>query len=105
MNTWATYVRSVIGESKPHAVASRLGIHFTTIYAWLNGTRMPSAEHVITLCRAYNRNWGEALVAAGYLTEAEIDSPPPPVEDVDPSTLPIDVLLAEIGRRTGEAVA
>lgn len=103
MNTWATYVRTTIGDSKHRAVASRLGIHFTTLSAWLHGHRTPSAEAAIEFARTYDRNWAEALVAAGYLTHEEAAAPEPAW--IDPTSIPSDVLLAELGRRAGEAVA
>ena len=74
-----------------------------TLYAWLSRDQQPSAEHVIAFARVYNRNWGEALAAAGYLTADEAAHPEPPM--IDASSIPSDVLLAEIGRRAGEAVA
>lgn len=103
MNTWPTYVRTVIGDTKHRAVASRLGIHFSTLSGWLHGRYTPPAETVIEFARAYDLNRTEALVAAGYLSADEADLTEATV--TDPSTLPLDVLLAEIGRRTGERVA
>lgn len=103
MNTWPTYVKTVIGDTKHRAVASRLGIHFTTLSGWLHGRYTPPAETVIEFARAYDLNRTEALVAAGHLTsdEAEITG----ATVTDPTAIPLDVLLAEIGRRTGQAVA
>ena len=102
MNTWATYVRAAIGDSKHRAVASRLGIHFTTLSAWLHGHRIPSAEAAIEFARVYDLPRTDALIAAGYLTPEETADPPP--SWIDPTKIPSDILLAEIGRRAGEAV-
>lgn len=102
MNTWATYLRSVIGDRTQDAVAARAGIHYTTLNAWLRDRREPSAEAVIDFARSLGLSPPAALIAAGYLTAKEAGLPDD--TPVNPAAIPSDVLLAELVRRNNEQV-
>lgn len=97
MNTWATFVRAAIGSTKQHAVATRLGVHPTTLSGWLHARYTPSAEGAIAFARAFNLSPAEALVAAGHLTTEEAALRKAKI--VNPADIPGDVLIAEMTRR------
>lgn len=102
--TWQDYVRAIAGpDATQREIADRSGVHFTTISNWLNGRRQPPADTAIAFARAYDVNPVEALVIAGYLTGSEANLHTAIWSD--PTAIPTDVLLAEVGRRTQGSAA
>ena len=97
MNTWAAFVRTAIGSTKQHAVATRLGVHPTTLSGWLHARYTPSAEGAIAFARTFDLSPAEALVAAGHLTAEEAALQKAIL--VNPADIPGDVLVAEMSRR------
>jgi transcriptional regulator with XRE-family HTH domain len=72
-NTWPLYL-SAITDGQPGArIAERTGIPESTISRWLSDKAEPRPKQVVAVARAYGQNPVEALVAAGYLEEGEID--------------------------------
>lgn len=58
-------------------IAERTGIPESTISRWLSEKAEPRPRQVVTVTRAYGANPIEGLIAAGYLTEDEIEAPQP----------------------------
>lgn len=97
---FATYIRSFTGDLTLAAIAARAHTDTALVSRWFSGLVRPSAGSVIRLAIGLNANPVEALVAAGYLTVAEVDLPL-----MDLSSTPTAALLAEVARRTDVAVA
>ncbi|MDY7542654.1 MULTISPECIES: hypothetical protein [unclassified Cryobacterium] len=62
--------RATAGASN-RAMAERIGMTHTTLMAQLASDKTPGVT-VSMLCRAYNVSFGEAAVAAGWVTEQEM---------------------------------
>ncbi len=72
MESWSAYVRRVTGGLKQAKIAEKTGLAQTNVGRWLRGDPgAPKADSVIAFARAFGQPPVEALVAAGYLTEAE----------------------------------
>jgi transcriptional regulator with XRE-family HTH domain len=72
VDEWARYVREVVGTLNQIEVAAKTGIAQSNVGRWLRGEPgTPKAASVVALARAFDRPPVEALVAAGYITEAE----------------------------------
>jgi transcriptional regulator with XRE-family HTH domain len=68
-----------------------------SVYNWLQGKTRPKAETVITVARVFGRPPVEALLAAAYLRDEELDQA---VEvRVSPRDLPAEEIAAEVHRR------
>lgn len=72
MTTFEDYIRSATGESSLGAVERRTGIARATLTRKLKG--VPPIETVVAISRAYNLNFLEVFVAAGYIRADEADS-------------------------------
>ena len=90
---WAKYVNDAIRDHIPAEAARRSNLSRSTITRWMAGST-PDPKDVIRFARAYGRSPGSALVAAGYLTDADLDG-----EQYDISSVPDDALLDEVRRR------
>jgi transcriptional regulator with XRE-family HTH domain len=78
-------------------IAGRIGIGRLSVYNWLQGKTRPKAETVITVARVFGRPPVEALLAAAYLRDEELDQA---VEvRVSPRDLPAEEIAAEVHRR------
>lgn len=63
----ATRARSV------RAIALKSGIEPSTLNRQLTGANTLVVETVVAICRAYDLDFADAFVAAGYITDAEAD--------------------------------
>jgi transcriptional regulator with XRE-family HTH domain len=75
--TWAEFLTAVAGPDAPTANQSEIarvaGVSTATVSRWVSGDSRPKAEQVIGVARAYNVSPLLALVAAGYLEQAEVE--------------------------------
>jgi transcriptional regulator with XRE-family HTH domain len=70
--TWSAYVRRVSGGLTQAQVAEKIGVAASNVGRWVRGEPgMPRAETVITFAKVFNQPVMEAMIAAGYFTEAE----------------------------------
>lgn len=69
---WQSYLREI--STNQSEIARATGVHSATVSRWLAGGSRPSATQVIAVARAYDRSPVLALVAADYLTRAEVES-------------------------------
>lgn len=69
--TWGEYVRQMIGGDQQVEAARKAGLDQTTISRWVRGGQAGKAENVVKLARAYRTPVLEALVVAGFISEAE----------------------------------
>jgi transcriptional regulator with XRE-family HTH domain len=69
---WQSYLREI--STNQSEIARATGVHSATVSRWLAGTSRPSATQVIAVARAFDRSPVVALVAADYLTRAEVES-------------------------------
>lgn len=73
--TWADYVRAVTGADNGKTIAAKTGQNESTISRWKTGANVPDPRTVVAFARAYERSPLEALIVAGYLTDAEAGVP------------------------------
>jgi transcriptional regulator with XRE-family HTH domain len=75
--TWADFLTAVAGPNAPTSNQSEIarvaGVSTATVSRWVSGDSRPKAEQVIGVARAYNVSPLHALVAAGYLEQAEVE--------------------------------
>ena len=75
--TWAEFLTAVAGPDAPTANQSEIarvaGVSTATVSRWVSGDSRPKAEQVIGVARAYDVSPLLALVAAGYLEQAEVE--------------------------------
>lgn len=101
VDQWARYVRDHAENLNQLEIAAKTGIAQSNVGRWLRGEPgLPKAESVVALARAFNQPPIEALVAAGYITEAEAgvkarETRTPLTEYTDRE------LVAELSRRVG----
>lgn len=69
---WQSYLREI--STNQSEIARATGVHSGTVSRWLAGSSRPSATQVIAVARAFDRSPVLALVAADYLTRAEVES-------------------------------
>lgn len=69
---WQSYLREI--STNQSEIARATGVHSGTVSRWLAGASRPSATQVIAVARAFDRSPVLALVAADYLTRAEVES-------------------------------
>jgi transcriptional regulator with XRE-family HTH domain len=71
--SWSAFVRRVTGGATQVDIAKRAGLAQTNVGRWLRGDPgAPRADSVIAFARAFNEDPVEALIAAGYLENAEL---------------------------------
>ncbi len=101
VDEWARYVREVVGPLNQLEIAAKTGIAQSNVGRWLRGEPgTPKAASVVALARAFNQPPVEALVAAGYITEAEagakVRKTRTPLKDYTDKEL-----VGELSRRVG----
>jgi transcriptional regulator with XRE-family HTH domain len=97
IETWPEYLRRIAAGHTQAQIAGRIGIGRLSVYNWLQGKTRPKAETVITVARVFGRPPVEALLAAAYLRDEELDQA---VEvRVSPRDLPAEEIAAEVHRR------
>lgn len=95
-DNWVAWLRSVAGaNATTRNISDTTHSDYSTVWRWLEGQSTPSASTVIAVARAYRADPIGALIAAGYLTRADLELP-----SIDPRQLPTHVLIAEITRRS-----
>lgn len=67
---WWDYITGIIGDSTYSQAATKAGFDKSAFTRWKKGARA-DPDFVVKIARAYNANVLEALVAAGFITEAE----------------------------------
>jgi hypothetical protein len=76
VQSWSDYVRRVTGTLTQVQISEQDGLAQSNVGRWLRGERgIPRAESVIAFARAFGQPPLEAMVAAGYITEAEARQP------------------------------
>jgi transcriptional regulator with XRE-family HTH domain len=78
--TWPSYLSAISGGQAGARIAERTGIPESTISRWLSDKAEPRPKQVVAVARAYGQNPVEALVAAGYLEDGEINVPSEPTD-------------------------
>ena len=97
IETWPEYLRRIAAGHTQAQIAGRIGIGRLSVYNWLQGKTRPKAETVITVARVFGRPPVEALLAAAYLRDEELNQA---VEvRVSPRDLPAEEIAAEVHRR------
>lgn len=73
---WPTYVRRIGAGMTQAQIAAKSGASVSNVGRWLRGEHsQPGADAVIAFAKAFRRPINEALAAAGYVSEGEIDTP------------------------------
>ena len=70
-DSWWGYVQHVSAYAANKDIADAAQMDASAISRWKRGDQ-PRAQNVVAFARAYSRPAVEALVAAGYLTEADL---------------------------------
>lgn len=96
-DTWPSYVRVVAAGASRKRIAELAQLNTSVVARWLNGESRPSAENVVAFARSLNRSPVEALLAAGYLEETDIEGSVEVMQSL--SDLPDDVLIDELRAR------
>jgi hypothetical protein len=91
---WWEYVERVAGTTNQTEIARRVGLSQPSVNRWR--TSLPKSENVITFAKAYGRPPLEALLAAGIVSDEDIEITHAPANLSEVET---DTLLAEIRRR------
>lgn len=94
---WPEYVRRLTRGQKQSEVAQRTGVSISNVGRWQRGelVAQPDAENVIAFARAYGQSPIEALTAAGYLRQGELQTDKTPL-----SQYTMAELIDELRRRT-----
>lgn len=97
---WWDYVQRVSAVAANKDIAERTGLDASAVSRWKKHTdQQPTAQSVVAFARGYNRPAIEALIAAGYLTDADlvIMGSVPLVRSI--SEVPDSEFIAEMQRR------
>lgn len=98
--TWPEYLRRIAAGQTQAQIAARTGVGRLSVCHWLQGKTRPKPETAITVARVYDRSPIEALLAAGFLSHAEVRLP---VETRNsPRHMPAEEIAAEVHRRLVE---
>jgi hypothetical protein len=81
---WWEYVQRVTGRASQSEIARKLGLAPSAVNRWQHTG--PKPVNVSEFARAYGRPVTEAMIAAGYMTEADIPSAP---SKPKPTALPL----------------
>jgi len=71
ITNWTQWLTRVTDHASDRDIGKRAGISHTTVSRWRNTGRAP-ADGVILVARAYRADPIDGLIAAGYLTEADL---------------------------------
>lgn len=95
--TWWEYVKRISANAANKDIAAATGMDASAITRWKKGEK-PRAENVVAFARGYRRPAVEALLAAGYITQEDLE--PQAVEIRGSAAELTDTdLLAEMQRR------
>jgi hypothetical protein len=72
---WSKYIDATSGGAYNNAIAEAIGVDPATVGRWRTGAVDPKPRQVVAYARAFGQGPVAALIAAGYLTEAELDLP------------------------------
>lgn len=97
VETWPEYVRRVTRGMTQAQIADKMGgIAASNVGRWLRGDPgTPRADSVVALAKAFGQPPLEALIAAGYLTDADVSTKRTPL-----SAYTMAELIDELRRRT-----
>ncbi|GAA2861076.1 helix-turn-helix domain-containing protein [Nonomuraea rubra] len=95
--SWWEYVQKITGAASQPAIAERVGIAQSSVNRWK--TVIPKSENVIAFAKAYNRPPLEALLAAGLVSEEDIELTQVPR---DYAEMTAEELVTEMGRIAAE---
>ena len=93
---WWEYVTEIAGTENQSEIARRVGLAQPSVNRWR--TSIPKSENVISFAKAFGRPPLEALLAAGLVSDEDVDLTLIPAR-ATLSDVPTDDLLAEIRRR------
>lgn len=92
--TWPEYLSAITDGAPGARIAEKTGIPESTISRWFSGKAEPRPKQVLVVARAYNQHPVQALIAAGYLDEDDVD-----IQTTEPRRLQIrnftDLEMAE----------
>lgn len=71
--TWPSYVRRITTGLDRKQIAAAADMDVSGVSRWMRGTSKPSIEKVISFARGLRHSPVEALVAAGYLNEGDLN--------------------------------
>lgn len=72
--SWGAYVRRVAGpHASQAAIAYRSGVSQNVVSRWLQETALPKPVTALRFAHAYKRPIIETYIAAGWLTENDVD--------------------------------
>ena len=94
---WVDYLRRITPGLTRKDIAHAAGIDVSGVSRWLNGTSRPSPEKVIDFARGIGKPPIEALIAAGYLEDGDVNGQVELVQSVD--ELPDEMLVDELRGR------
>jgi hypothetical protein len=72
---WSKYIDATSDGAYNTAIAEAIGVDPATVGRWRTGAVDPKPRQVVAYARAFGQGPIAALIAAGYLTEAEVDLP------------------------------
>lgn len=69
---FADYFRVIAGRDNGRTIAQKTGLGEASISRWMQGKTDPHPRQVVAIARAYGHSPLDALIAAGYLNEEEV---------------------------------
>ncbi|MEV4689417.1 helix-turn-helix domain-containing protein [Microbacterium sp. LWH3-1.2] len=76
--SWSHYIDATSAGAYNAVIAERIGVDPATVGRWRAGAVDPKPRQVVAYARAFELSPVQALVAAGYLDEDELDLPTTP---------------------------
>lgn len=70
--SWWEYVQRASSAAPNRDIAARSRLDASAISRWKKRGEQPTAHSVVAFARGYNRPAIEAMIAAGYLTDADL---------------------------------
>lgn len=96
VESWPEYVRRVTRGLTQAQIAERSGLAQSNIGRWIRGEPgQPKPDKVLAFAAAFGQPPAEALIAAGYLTDADVATKRTPL-----SAYTMAELIDELRRRT-----
>jgi transcriptional regulator with XRE-family HTH domain len=89
LEDWPSYVRRIAGGMTQAQIAAKVGsVSVSNVGRWLRGEHtQPGADSVIAFAKAFHRPIVEALTAAGYVSEGEVDTTRTPLTEYSTAEL------------------